>query len=223
MLRDALDTILQLDLSYPRHLIGSHFIEILSLLSIVFGGSFLLFAWKHRAYFLGMTGLFIGAWGGLMLRAHFNPEGQIAPMIYLGLGAAAGAYVSVHWQRFVGMMLGGFTTLIVTAIVSPVTMQIDRGGMLTVGMIFLMGGALGALFPKLFFVFNSALIGATFVTYGVTQGLIRSWLEEASAPMTQTAHVAIFFPLLLFGILYQMFDRDGQVVHVVHSGSPQAA
>ena len=59
MIRELVLLVERLNLSGTQNMVGSHFPEMLALLSIVFGGSFLLFAWKHHAYFLGVTGFLV--------------------------------------------------------------------------------------------------------------------------------------------------------------------
>lgn len=222
MLRQILEILERLNLSYPQTLIGSHFPEILSLLSIVFGGSFLLFAWKHRAYFLGVTGFLVGGWAGLFLKGHLSPNGQVAPFLYLAVCAVAGAYLAMTLQRFVGMLLGGFTVSILMMVFSPQLFRTGGNHLATICMIFLLGGGLGAIFPKFFFVFNSSLIGAIFVTYGLSQGMENSVEMAASTPMRLFLHLAVFLPLFLFGIIYQMTDREGEPVRVIQA-APQPA
>lgn len=204
MIKELSELIQRLNLSYPQSVVGQHFPEIVSLLSIVFGGSFLLFAWKQRAYFLGITGFLVGGWGGLLLKSHFMPAGDVAPFLYLGVCAVAGAYIAMTVQRFVGMMLGGFTVAVLTMVFFPGHFRPEQGNMITLCLAFLLGGGLGAIFPKFFFVFNCSLIGAAFATYGVSQAILRSVAGEASPELRTFLHLAVFLPLFLFGLVYQM-------------------
>ena len=75
MLEKITGMIERLDLSYHRTMVGTHFPEIIGLLAIIFGGSFLLFAWKHHEYFLGITGLLVGSWAGLIIKSHVGATG----------------------------------------------------------------------------------------------------------------------------------------------------
>jgi len=59
MIRELVALVERLNLSGSQNMVGNHFPEMIALLSIVFGGSFLLFAWKHHAYFLGVTGFLV--------------------------------------------------------------------------------------------------------------------------------------------------------------------
>jgi hypothetical protein len=80
------------------------------------------------------------------------------------------------------------------------------------------------MFPKFFFVFNSSLIGAIFVTYGVSTGLL-SALGAISPQARVMVHLLVFVPALLFGVLYQMVTSqkdEPAVVPVVVQAAPQA-
>ncbi|MHC4605843.1 MAG: hypothetical protein ACYTAF_02790 [Planctomycetota bacterium] len=212
MLRQLVDLVQRLNLAYPQSFIGEHFPEIISLLSIVFGGSFLLFAWKQRAYFLGITGFLVGGWAGLLFKAFFLPDGAMSPFLYLGICAVAGAYLAISLQRFVGMLLGGFTAGLLLYVLNPGTLHPEQASLATICMAFLLGGGLGALFPKFFFVFNCSLIGAAFATYGVSQAILRTVATGASPELMTFLHIVVFLPLFLFGIAYQMAGADSAPV-----------
>lgn len=215
MLKELVDLVGRLNLSAPENMIGAHFPQIMALLSIVFGGAFLLYAWKQRNYFLGITGFLVGGWAGLLLKGVIAPEGQAAPFLYLGICAIAGAYLTVSLQRCVGMLLGGFSVAITLMVFFPESMDADQGNMMTLGMAFLMGGGLGAISPKFFFVFNCSLIGACFVTYGVSQGILGSLAGDMSADLNVFLHLAVFLPLFLFGLVYQLTAKDEETLRVV--------
>src|SRR5947207_15613186 len=120
MFLDLVSLVERLNLSSSQKMVGSHFPEIVALLSIVFGGSFLLFAWKHHGYFLGVTGFLVGGWAGLMLKSHLQPAGGgVTPMLYLATCAVGGAFVAICWRRFVGILLAGFTGAILGSVVFP--------------------------------------------------------------------------------------------------------
>ena len=91
MMEKIVGMIERLDLSSHRTMIGVHFPEIIGLLAIIFGGSFLLFAWKHHEYFLGITGLLVGSWAGLIIKSHVGATGEIPAVLYLAVCAVAGA------------------------------------------------------------------------------------------------------------------------------------
>jgi hypothetical protein len=186
-------------------MVGNQFPEMLALLSIVFGGSFLLFAWKHHAYFLGVTGFLVGGWAGLMLKSHLQPAGGgVTPMLYLATCAVGGAFIATCWRRFVGILLGGFTVAILGSVVFPSYFRPGDHTLSSISMAFLLGGGLGAIFPKFFFVFNSSLIGAVFVTYGVSAAIVSKLVGDVKADLAVLVHLCIFLPLLLFGVMYQL-------------------
>ena len=108
----------RLNLSHHHNVIGPHFPEVLALLSIVFGGAFLLYGWRHHEYFLGVTGLLVGAWAGLLLRRHVAPDGLPA-FAYMAAAGAAGAYIGACWRHVVGILLGGFTAALVASVFAP--------------------------------------------------------------------------------------------------------
>jgi hypothetical protein len=205
MIRELVALVERLNLSTHKNLVGVHFPEVMALLSIVFGGAFLLFAWRHHAYFLGVTGFLAGGWAGLLLKSHLQPAGGgIAPMLYLVTCAAGGAFIAVCWSRFVGILLGGFTAAILGSVIFPRYFRPGDHALTAISMTFLLGGGLGAIFPKFFFIFNSSLIGAVFVTYGVSTAIVGRIVGDPQADLQALIHLCIFLPLLLFGLLYQL-------------------
>jgi hypothetical protein len=205
MIRELVDLVQRLNLSTHKNLVGAHFPEIVALLSIVFGGAFLLFGWKHHAYFLGVTGFLAGGWAGLLLKTHLQPAGGgVTPMLYLAVCAVAGAFVATCWKRFVGILLGGFTVAVLGTVCFPQYFKPGDHTLAAISMAFLLGGGLGAIFPKFFFVFNSSLIGAVFVTYGVSQAVVGKLVGDVKAEAQILIHLCIFLPLLIFGVLYQL-------------------
>jgi hypothetical protein len=205
MIRDLVALVERLNLSTHKNMVGVHFPEILALLSIVFGGSFLLFAWRHHAYFLGVTGFLVGGWAGLMLKSHLQPAGGgVTPMLYLATCAVGGAFVATCWRRFVGILLGGFTVAVLGSVLLPRFFRPGDHTLTTMSMAFLLGGGLGAIFPKFFFVFNSSLIGAVFVTFGVSQAVLGRVAGDLQPDLNVLIHLCIFLPLLLFGVMYQL-------------------
>jgi hypothetical protein len=213
MIRELVALVERLNLSTTQNAVGSHFPEIVALLSIVFGGSFLLFAWKHHAYFLGVTGFLVGGWAGLMLKSHLQPAGGgITPMLYLATCAVGGAFIATCWRRFVGILLGGFTVAILGSVFFPSYFRPGDHTLSAISMAFLLGGGLGAIFPKFFFVFNSSLIGAVFVTYGVSTAIVSKLIGEVKADLAVLVHLCIFLPLLLFGIMYQLTTSQNEPI-----------
>lgn len=213
MIRELVALVERLNLSATQNLVGSHFPEMVALLSIVFGGSFLLFAWKHHAYFLGVTGFLVGGWAGLMLKSHLQPAGGgITPTLYLATCAVGGAFIATCWRRFVGILLGGFTVAILGSVVFPSYFRPGDHTLSAISMAFLLGGGLGAIFPKFFFIFNSSLIGAVFVTYGISSALVSKLIGEVKADLAVLVHLCIFLPLLLFGIMYQLTTSQNEPI-----------
>jgi len=205
MIRDMVDLVQRLNLSTHKNLLGVHFPEMVSLLSIVFGGAFLLFGWRHHAYFLGVTGFLSGGWAGLLLKSHLQPAGGgVTPMLYLATCAVGGAFVAVCWKRFVGILLGGFTVAVLGTVFFPRYFTPGDHTLTAIALAFLLGGGLGAIFPKFFFVFNSSLIGAVFATYGVSTAVVSRVAGEVRTELQVLIHLCIFLPLLIFGILYQL-------------------
>ena len=205
MIRELVALVERLNLSTTQNMVGNHFPEIVALLSIVFGGSFLLFAWKHHSYFLGVTGFLVGGWAGLMLKSHLQPAGGgVTPMLYLATCAVGGAFVAVCWKRFVGILLGGFTVAVLGTVFFPQYFTPGDHTLTAIALAFLLGGGLGAIFPKFFFVFNSSLIGAIFATYGISTAVVSRLAGDARTELQVLIHLCVFLPLLIFGILYQL-------------------
>lgn len=213
MIRELVGLVERLNLSTHKNMVGTHFPEILALLSIVFGGSFLLFAWRHHAYFLGVTGFLVGGWAGLMLKTHLQPAGGgVTPMLYLATCAVGGAFVATCWRRFVGILLGGFTVAVLGSVIFPRYFRPGDHTLPAMSMAFLLGGGLGAIFPKFFFVFNSSLIGSVFVTFGVSQAVLCHVTGDLKTDLSVLIHLCIFLPLLLFGIMYQLTTSQGALL-----------
>ncbi len=205
MIRELVDLVQRLNLSAHRNVVGVHFPEIVALLSIVFGGAFLLFGWRHHGYFLGVTGFLSGGWAGLLLKSHLQPAGGgVTPMLYLAVCAVAGAFVAICWKRFVGILLGGFTVAVLGTVFFPQYFKPGDHTLAAISMAFLLGGGLGAIFPKFFFVFNSSLIGAVFVTYGISTAIVNKLVGGLREEMQVLVHLCVFLPLLIFGVLYQL-------------------
>lgn len=213
MIRELVGLVERLNLSTHKNMVGTHFPEILALLSIVFGGSFLLFAWRHHAYFLGVTGFLVGGWAGLMLKTHLQPAGGgVTPMLYLATCAVGGAFVATCWRRFVGILLGGFTVAVLGSVIFPRYFRPGDHTLPAMSMAFLLGGGLGAIFPKFFFIFNSSLIGSVFVTFGVSQAVLSHVTGDLKTDLSVLIHLCIFLPLLLFGIMYQLTTSQGALM-----------
>ena len=221
MLKDIAELVQRLNLGYPQSVLGAHFPDIIALLAIVFGGSFLIYAWKHRSYFLGVTGFLVGGWAGLMLKMQFSPGGDVTPFLYLGLCSIGGAYIAIVMQRFVGMLLGGFTVAVMMMVFCPSMMDPEKGDLSKLAIAFLLGGGLGAMVPKLFFVFNCSLIGACFVTYGISQAILNKFAMTAPPEILIFIHVAVFLPLVFFGMIYQLSQKDEEPQQVKVVMAPQ--
>ena len=96
MIRDLVALVERLNLSTPQNMVGNHFPEILALLSIVFGGSFLLFAWKHH-------GKDLEADHGRSIRPGNRVRGEERSAHLAADDAAHGAHHSVHAGRHAGL------------------------------------------------------------------------------------------------------------------------
>jgi hypothetical protein len=202
---DIVGFVERLNLSHHKSIIGTYFPEIIALLSIVFGGAFLLFGWRHHEYFLGVTGLIVGGWVGLFLKSHFTPYGTMAPFLYVAVCAAAGAFIGAFCKRFVGILLGGFTVALFVSVFSPTLFKPGEQTMMGTAVVFLLGGGLGGLFPKFFYILNSSLIGSVFATYGISLAVLAP-LQQISPSTRVLLHLAAFLPLFVFGLLYQGFS-----------------
>jgi hypothetical protein len=194
----------RLNLAHHQNVIGSYWPDILALMCIVFGLSFLLFGWRHHSYFLGITGFLVGGWAGLLLKGHAAPGGSVAPFLYLAVCAVGGAFIATYFERLVGMLLGGFTAAVLGSVFFPTVFAPGRETLTVVSLAFLLGGGLGGIFPKFFFVFNSSLIGAVFATYGVSLAILTPVLGASSPDARTIVHLLIFLPLFVFGIFYQI-------------------
>ncbi len=210
MIGEMVALVERLNLSAHKNALGAHFPEIVALLSIVFGGAFLLFGWRHHDYFLGVTGFLCGGWAGLMLKNHLSPGGTVAPMLYLATCSVAGAFVAVCWKRFVGILLGGFTVAVLGTVFFPHYFKPGNHALAAVSLAFLLGGGLGGIFPKFFFIFNSSLIGSVFVTYGVSSAVVGKVAGAIRAETQVLIHLCIFLPLLIFGVMYQLTTAQGE-------------
>lgn len=224
MLNEITALLERLNLSGHKAVAGEHFPEIVALLSIVFGGAFLLYGWKHHEYFLGITGFLCGGWAGILAKTHFAPAGNVPPIVYLGACAVAGAYVAIYFRQLVGILLGGFTVAVLGTVFFPGLFRPGNYSTLTVALSFLLGGGLGAIFPRFFFIFNSSLIGSVFVTYGVSSAVLAQVAGDAPPKTRLLLHVLVFLPLLIFGVLYQFVAaKDEAPAQPAPPPSPRAA
>jgi len=199
----------RLNLTAPASLAGAHFGEMVAILAIVFGGAFLLFAYRHYDYFAGITGFLLGGWLGLMVRAQYMPGSRVSPFLYMAACAVGGACVAVFYRRLVGILLGGFIALCATLVLAEDVLVKNSNQNLSFALIFLLGGGLGALFPKFFFVANTSLIGAAFVTFGIMTAFGPRLAAEFPAMWSAALHLLVFVPCLAFGVLYQFIStRD---------------
>ncbi len=200
----------RLNLAHHQNVVGSYFPDIVALMSIVFGMSFLLFGWRHHQYFLGITGFLVGGWAGLLLKGHAAPSGAFAPFLYLAVCAVGGAFIATYFERLVGMLLGGFTVAVLGSVFFPTMFAPGKETLSVVTLAFLLGGGLGGIFPKFFFVFNSSLIGAVFATYGVSLAILTPLLGNTSVEARTIIHLVVFLPLFVFGVLYQIITTQQQ-------------
>src|SRR4029079_4992947 len=126
----------------------------------------------------------VGGWAGLMLKSHLQPAGGgVTPMLYLANCAVGRALMPPLLRRFIGILLGGFTVAILGAVLFPSYFRPGDHTLSAISMAFLLGGGLGAIFPKFFFVFNWSLIGAVFVTYGISAAIVSKLMGEVKADL----------------------------------------
>jgi len=204
MIDRVINFIERLNFSCPESLIGGHFEEMIALLSIVFGGAFLLFGYHHHKYFLGITGLFVGAWLGLIIKTSFAGGGAVSSFVFMTVCGALGCVVAISFERFVGILLGGFIVGCLALIVFPTLFEPGHDTYIALSLSFLMGGGLGAMFPRFFFIVNSSLIGSVFVTYGISSIVRGGFSLKMSCEAQIIMHLLVFLPLFIFGVIYQM-------------------
>lgn len=208
MLKTLVSFLERLNLSYPQGFVGLYFMEILALLSIIFGGSLMLLSWKNKRYYLGVLGLLVGGWGGLMLKGIYAPAGWLAPFMYLMVGAGLGCFVAVNFERFVGILLGGFAVACLSYVFFPGFFSAGHETYLALSVAFLFGGGLGAIFPRFFFIFNSSLIGTAFVTFGVSVLIVRPLDLASTHESSVLVHTLVFLPLFVASLVYQVSKPD---------------
>lgn len=208
------DFLNRFDLSYPRTLVGAHFLEIVGVLAIVLGGALLLFSWRHHRYFLGVTGFLAGAFAGLLFKDNVMPDGGIGHTVYIVVCGAAVAAIAYLFKRFVGMILGGFAVALVVSVGFPRLMSSGVIGgqtnLLTLALAFMLGGGLGAIFPKFFFVLTSSLFGSAFATFGITTALWPILMQPTPMVEENLLHAVIMIPLFVFGFCYQLWTTKDQ-------------
>jgi hypothetical protein len=217
-----LNVIERLDLAYRDSLVGPYFNDIIGVMSIVFGGCLLLFSWKHHRYFLGVTGFLTGCFLGLIFKSTVLPDGGAGHLLYIVLCGGALAAFCLMFERFVGMLMGGFVTAAVMAVIFPQFLQPERHNLLVISIGFMLGGGLGSIFPRIFFITATSLFGAAFVTYGVTGTLLPTLLSDPTVAHRPLWHAVILLPLFIFGLCYQLMttrrDEGGP-----KSGPPRKA
>lgn len=207
MMKSLLDVAERMNLAYPNTLFGQYFHEMVAILAIVFGGAFLLYAYQHQAYFGGVVGFLLGGWLGLLVRTCYLSEGTVPPLLYVALFAVGGACLAVFFPRLVGILLGGFTSLLGVFLVSPEILETHPNQNLLFPLLFVLGGGIGALFPRFFFILDSSLIGAAFVTYGVSAAILPKLMPMLPATSNALLHLGVFLPAVCFGVLYQFFRQ----------------
>lgn len=209
-MQGLLNVIERLDLAHRDSLIGPYFNDIVGVMSIIFGGCFLLFSYKHHRYFLGVTGFLTGCFLGLLFKATVMPDGGVGHLLYIVLCGTALSAFCLMFDRFVGMLMGGFVTAVVMAVVYPKFMEGEGHNLLMISIGFMLGGGLGSMFPRFFFIFATSLFGAAFVTYGVTGTLLPTLLSDPSVAHRPLWHALVLLPLFIFGVCYQLMTSKGE-------------
>jgi hypothetical protein len=198
------EAVSRLNLASPHSLAGVYFQEIVALTCLLAGGFLVLFGWKHHRYVLAVLGMLVGGWTGLMIKARFAPMGVIPPLPYLALCGAIGGFLAITLRRFVGILLGGFTSACIAVVILPAFLRPDGSDMTSALCItFLVGGGLGALHPRFFYIFNTSLIGASFFTYGLYAYLHRAAAIPGTRAGVILLQLGLFLPLLVAGMVYQ--------------------
>lgn len=206
ILQEVIDYVLKfigtLNLSYPESFVGKYFNIILGILAVIFGGSLVLFGQKQKQYLYALTGLIFGAIIGIYLKTAFGTASQFTPIIYVIVCGLLGMLAVIWYERIAGVLLGGITTVFLACVLSEIIANKIPSNYMNFVTIFLFGGVLGALFPEIFFIFDVALIGATFVTYGVSQIIAQGVNIPLSHDKVVLIHFFVFVPTLVFGIIY---------------------
>lgn len=205
-MESLLKSITSLDLSSPKTVLGYYFMDVLGVLSILFGGVLLLFAWKHHDYFLGLIGFLAGAFGGLLFKAHLFASEGIAHLLYIAVCGTALAVLSVFFKRLVGIALGGILVALALVLLRPTVLQGGGQGTVTLALAYLLGGGLGALFPREVYILTTSLFGAAFATFGLTITLVPVLAPRLPLGSDPLVHALIFVPLFVFGMAYQFIS-----------------
>lgn len=193
----------RLNLSSPLAATGGYFQEIVALTCLIAGGFLVLFGWRHHRYVLAVVGMLAGGWTGLLIKGHLVPAGAVPALPYLALCGAIGAFLAISLRRFVGILLGGFTSACVAVVVLPAFVAPGAASTVALCLTFLAGGGLGALYPRFFFILNTSLMGASFCTYGLSVYLAKAGAKPAAGAGAILLHLGIFLPLLVAGMVYQ--------------------
>lgn len=206
---DVVAFVQRMNLSYPQSVVGAYFNEIISFLAVIFGLSFLLFSWKHHNFYMGFVGIITGCWLGILLKGLYSPDGRIAPFLYIVICALACLFISIHFKKLMGILLGGFTAACLSYVLFPALFEPGKNRYVAVSLAFLFGGGFGAVSPRFFFILNSSLIGSVFVTYGLSTILFPSVIDVPTSLPMIFVHLVIFLPLLIFGVMYQLSVSKG--------------
>jgi hypothetical protein len=204
-MKEIVDFLNRLNISNYASLTGHFFEDIIYILITIFGGTLLLFAWQHNRYFFAIIGLISGALLGFLCKTHLPYMQSIHTTVYIVCFCIAGVIIAFLSQRFVGMLLGGVVVLIFICALSPSTLLASRTDFVKFSLFFLLGGGLGAIFPRFFFIFVCSIIGASFVTFGLSGLLLEKIIPTSSiVPYKTITTLLLFLPALMFGMFYQL-------------------
>lgn len=203
MIQSIVSFIERMNFSYPQGIVGNYFPEIIALLSVLFGGIMLLYGYTHHKYYMAMLGIIVGGVLGLILKNYIAHNGRVATFAYVTVCSLAGLAVTMFFSRLIGIFLGGFLAACVAIIIFPAIFQPGESTYVALSFAFLLGGGLGAIFPRFFFIVNCSLIGSIFVTFGISTAIIGNLFTELSPHTKILMHTLVFLPLFIFGIIYQ--------------------
>jgi hypothetical protein len=201
---DVARAIGRLNLASPLSLAGDLVPQLVALTCLATGGFLVLSGWRHHRQVLAGVGMLAGGWLGLVIKGRWVPDGALPALPYLLLCGALGAFLAVFFRRLAGVFLGGCTAVVLGVLFLPPGVRTGDGVVLGLALAFLSGGALGAFFPRFFFIADTGLVGASLCAYALTVLIDLAGATPADpAAAAILLHLGIFLPLLVVGIAWQ--------------------